>query len=111
MVMVGIPAVAFALVWQACYNSIESNQFTGSLEMSPTVFHIGSFRFFFNSREESRRHVHIQTPDGVAKFWLEPTIALASYHKLNARMLRKLDELVREHENEIKSEWDRHFSQ
>lgn len=45
--------------------------------MSPTVFIIGSYRFFFNSREETRRHVHIQTPEGIAKFWLEPTIALA----------------------------------
>ncbi len=79
--------------------------------MSPTVFMIGSYRFFFNSREESRRHVHIQTPDGIAKFWLEPTIALDSYHNLSQKTLRKLDELVREHEDEIRTAWNKHFSQ
>ncbi len=77
--------------------------------MSPTIRRLGAYRFFFNSREETRRHVHIATPDGVAKFWLEPTIALASYHKLNEKTLRKLEELVRENEDEFKSAWDKHF--
>jgi hypothetical protein len=79
--------------------------------MSPTIFTIGSYRFFFNSREESRRHVHIQTSDGIAKFWLEPTIALAEYHRLKPSILNKLDALVREHEDEIRSAWDEHFGQ
>ena len=79
--------------------------------MSPTIFTIGSYRFFFNSREESRRHVHIQTPDGIAKFWIEPTIALAEYHRLKPNILNKLDALVREHEDEIRSAWDEHFGQ
>jgi hypothetical protein len=79
--------------------------------MSPTVFFVGSYRFFFNSREESRRHVHIQTPDGFAKFWLEPVIALDSYHNLNPKTLRKIEESVREHEDEIIAEWNRHFTQ
>ncbi len=79
--------------------------------MSPTVLRIGSYRFFFNGREESRKHVHVQTTEGIAKFWLEPTIALASYHNLTPKILKKLDELVREHENEINSAWDEHFPQ
>jgi hypothetical protein len=37
----------------------------------------GEFRFFFFSREESHRHVHVSHPDGEAKFWLEPPIELA----------------------------------
>lgn len=27
--------------------------------MSPTILKIGPYRFFFNSREEIRRHVHV----------------------------------------------------
>jgi len=50
-------------------------------------FELGHIAFFFNSREETRRHVHVATPDGIAKFWLEPTIALASYHQLNQKEL------------------------
>jgi len=79
--------------------------------MSPTVLRVGSFRFFFNSREETRRHVHIATTEGVAKFWLEPTIALHSYHNVSPKTLRKIEALVREHEYEFKAAWDRHFSQ
>ena len=93
---------------KVCYNSPnESNE----AQVSPTIFRLGSYRFFFNSREETRRHVHIATPDGIAKFWLEPTIALASYHNLSAKELRSIDELVREHEHDFKSAWDQHFSQ
>ncbi len=79
--------------------------------MSPTILRLGSFRFFFNSREEKRRHVHVATPEGIAKFWLEPTIALADYHGLNARELRAIEQMVREHEDEFSTAWDRHFSQ
>jgi hypothetical protein len=77
--------------------------------VSPTILRLGPYRFFFNSREEMRRHIHIATANGVAKFWLEPVVALASFHNLDSRELAKLDELVREHENEFKSAWDRHF--
>ncbi len=38
--------------------------------MSPTVFYFKHDRFFFFSREETRRHVHIRSPEGEAKFWL-----------------------------------------
>ena len=47
------------------------------LELAPTVFREGSFRFFFFSREESRIHIHVAHTDGEAKFWLEPSIELA----------------------------------
>jgi len=44
--------------------------------MSPTVVKEGAFRLFFFSREELRMHVLTHT-DGEAKYWLEPSIALA----------------------------------
>jgi len=71
--------------------------------MSPTVMRIGPYRFFFNSREETRKHVHVATAAGMAKFWLEPVVALESYHDLSPRDLRDVDLLVREHEDEFKS--------
>jgi hypothetical protein len=42
--------------------------------MSPTVFREGPYRFYFNSREEDRLHVHIEAPSGELKIWLEPRI-------------------------------------
>jgi len=79
--------------------------------MSPTILRVGSYRFFFNSREESRVHVHVATPEGLAKFWLEPIVALANYHGLKSRELREIEALVREHEDDFRSAWRRHFSQ
>ena len=50
--------------------------------MSPTVFRESGFRFYFFSREETRMHVHVQAPEGEAKFWLEPAIELAHNYGL-----------------------------
>ncbi|NUN08239.1 MAG: DUF4160 domain-containing protein [Ignavibacteriaceae bacterium] len=37
--------------------------------MSPPVFIKGNYRFHFFSKEESRIHIHVVSPDGEAKFW------------------------------------------
>lgn len=50
-----------------------------NLLMSPTIFREGKYRFFFFSREEERMHVHVVSPEGEAKFWIEPTVALADF--------------------------------
>ena len=79
--------------------------------MSPTILKIGPYRFFFNSREEIIRHIHISCPAGVAKFWLEPLVSLASYYRLSPKELRQIENIVREREDEFRSAWERHFSQ
>jgi hypothetical protein len=78
--------------------------------MSPTVFREGSFRFFFFSREESRMHVHVTCPDGEAKFWLEPVIALALSQGLTKAQIKQAQNIVEEREDEIRRAWQRHFS-
>ena len=78
--------------------------------MSPTILKVGSFRFFFNSREEPRAHVHIAAPDGVAKFWLEPIVAPASHYGLSKKELRRMEAIVKEKEDEFKAAWNKHFS-
>jgi len=77
--------------------------------MSPTILRIGSARFFFFSREESRPHVHVHTPDGEAKFWLEPEVALAGSASLDTAALTRLEGLVKEHVIEIRAAWRKHF--
>ena len=77
--------------------------------MSPTVFKYKNFRFFFFSREEPRRHVHIRSPDGEAKFWLEPRVELANSHGLPQRELKELEKIVEEKFDEICKHWDKHF--
>jgi hypothetical protein len=77
--------------------------------MSPTIFRSGKFRFYFFSREEPRMHVHVQSPDDEAKFWLEPVIALAQHTGLSRREISEAQQLVQEHENDIRDAWHRHF--
>jgi len=77
--------------------------------MPPTVFIDGSLRFYFFSREEARMHVHVQSPDGEAKFWLDPVIELALNKGLGTKALKKAESLVKSHEQEIRNAWRKHF--
>ena len=77
--------------------------------MSPTIFREGQFRFFFFSREEPRRHVHVSSPDGEAKFWLEPEIELAKTYRLRESDLARIRRLILQREDEIRDAWDNHF--
>ena len=79
--------------------------------VSPTVFREGGYRFFFFSREESRIHIHITCADGEAKFWLDPVVALATSHGLPRQVLRELQKIVEDKDDELRSAWQRHFGQ
>ena len=76
--------------------------------MAPTILRQGPFRLFFFSREESRIHVQAH-PDGEAKFWLAPTVAMATSVGLSERQLREASAVVEEHLEEIRYAWHRHF--
>jgi hypothetical protein len=54
-------------------------------------------------------HVHVISPDGEAKFWLEPKIELAANKGLGATELNELKQIVEERQNEIRTNWQRHF--
>ena len=54
-------------------------------------------------------HVHIAAPDGEAKFWLEPVIALAHHHGLSSKELKEIQRIVEAHNNEITKAWKKHF--
>ena len=73
-----------------------------------SIFKASGLRFYFFSREEERPHV-LQGPRGEAKFWLEPEIALAQDYGLGRRYVTTALRLIREHENEIRAAWKKHF--
>ncbi len=77
--------------------------------MAPTVVRDGKFRLFFFSREELRIHVHVAHPDGEAKFWLTPTVAVATSTGLTRRQLSEAQSVVEAHVKEIENAWDQHF--
>ncbi|MGH9578571.1 MAG: DUF4160 domain-containing protein [Terriglobales bacterium] len=77
--------------------------------MAPTVVRDGPFRLFFFSREEPRVHVHVAHPDGEAKFWLAPQVAVATSTGLSTRQLREAQTIVEAHIEEIQNAWNHHF--
>ena len=78
--------------------------------MSPTVFRYKNYRFFFFSREEPRMHVHVKSPDGEAKIWMEPAIAVDRSVGYNQSEMSEIIEQVERHRDEIESRWREHFS-
>jgi uncharacterized protein DUF4160 len=42
---------------------------------------------------------------------LEPIVSLVSYNSLSSKDLRQIEEIVREHEDDFKSAWNKHFAQ
>ena len=77
--------------------------------MSLTIFIEKGYRFFFFSREEPRMHVHVHCSDGEAKYWLEPEIKLARNYHLSRQQLKQIEQLIKEHYDELTSAWGKHF--
>ncbi|HEY3354594.1 MAG TPA: DUF4160 domain-containing protein [Polyangia bacterium] len=75
----------------------------------PTVLRTGGFRFFFFSNEGTEPpHVHVDSGDGYAKFWLDP-VELAASVGFNARELRHVRLLVIAHRERFREAWNEHF--
>ncbi len=53
-------------------------------------------------------HVHVLSGDGEAKYWLEPEIALAKSFGYSSKQLSRVEQLIRRHQNELISAWQRH---
>lgn len=77
----------------------------------PTVLRVGSFRFHFYS-DEGREppHIHVRTPDGECKFWLVPVILLAANKGVRTHDLRQIENLVYEHQEELKKAYNERHS-
>ncbi len=59
----------------------------------PTILRIKNYRFFFFSKEINEPpHIHIESDDNYAKFWLEP-VELAKSIGYNARELNEIRKL------------------
>lgn len=54
-------------------------------------------------------HVHVHGQNGEAKFGLEPNIELAQHVGLTQREISEALRLVKEHQNDIRSAWHKHF--
>ncbi len=79
----------------------------------PEVFRFGSYKFFFYSNEGDPRepvHIHVREGRSVAKFWLKPTISIASSQGFDARALREISAIIEHNVVRIERTWNDHFS-
>jgi hypothetical protein len=75
----------------------------------PTVLRLGALRFFFYSLEnEEPPHVHVESGDATAKYWLEP-VELVRSRGFRARELTRLRATIIEHRQEFLEAWYAHF--
>jgi hypothetical protein len=75
----------------------------------PTVLRIGAYRFHFYSDEgKEPPHIHIETPEGECKFWLDP-IRLARNKGVPTYILRQIEKMVFEYNELLKDKYYEHF--
>ena len=77
----------------------------------PTVFVDGKYRYYFFSREENRRHVHVSSSDGEVKVWLEPEISVTKVINLDSHEVSAIVDTINRRKEEINAEWTKHFEQ
>ena len=53
--------------------------------------------------------MHVISPDGEAKFWLDPHVELAVNKGLGSVELNEIRRVIEERHDEIREHWRRHF--
>lgn len=76
---------------------------------TPTVFREGEFRFYFFSREETRKHIHVSSANGEAKIWIEPELSVSKVIGLSNQDVNKILKIVEQRLEEINEYWNTHF--
>jgi hypothetical protein len=76
----------------------------------PTVLRVHGYSFFFFSNEgREPAHIHVQSGENYAKFWLHP-VALVASVGYDARELRVLRDLVITHRETLERAWNDFFN-
>jgi hypothetical protein len=76
----------------------------------PTFVRAGPYRFFIWSNEPPQpAHIHVESSDGHAKFWLDP-VSLAKSDGYNLGEIARIHRLVEAHGAELRERWRDFFS-
>ncbi len=76
----------------------------------PTILFEGPYRFFFYSNEYLEQpHIHVQSGNKLAKFWIEP-VSFASSTRFPAHELRKIEKIIENNSKLFIEAWNEHFN-
>ncbi len=79
------------------------------MRLSPVVLRSGPYRFYFYSHEPNEPpHIHVDRDECSAKFWLEP-VGLAYNLGFSPRELRRVEEIIVEHREQLREAWRGYF--
>lgn len=91
---------------------VQDNMLTpNTIHDIPTILLVDGFRFFFYSNEHLPRHVHVSRGGANAIFWLEPDISEKKSHGFTPRELRRIVDIIDEHQESLIDRWNEHFNQ
>ena len=75
----------------------------------PTVLRLKAYRFFFySSDKEEPPHIHVESGDKVAKFWLDP-VRLQSSGGFNRSEINKIHKMILRHQEKLQEAWNEYF--
>lgn len=76
----------------------------------PTVLRIGSYRFFFYSSDRSEPpHIHIESDNNSAKFWLDP-VRLQRSKGFRGSEVNRVHRLVDENQERLLRSWNEYYN-
>jgi hypothetical protein len=77
--------------------------------MSPRALWVEGYDFFFYSKEEERKHIHVGKGDNQAKIWLEPTLEISYNYGFSSKEMRFILQIIETNERIILQKWNDHF--
>jgi hypothetical protein len=78
-------------------------------KMMPTVLKEGKYRFFFFSNEGTEPpHIHVESDNKYAKFWLDH-ISLASSYGFKAYELSEISKIIERNQEMMRRQWNEYF--
>jgi hypothetical protein len=81
----------------------------GIKSLMPTVLRVGPYRLaFYSSNGSEPPHVHVISPTGQAKFWLDP-IGVARSTGVSVRELRQMESIVSHNREHLLRNWHEYF--
>lgn len=76
----------------------------------PTILRIGKYRFFFFSNEGNEPpHIHVESAENYAKFWLKP-VTLEKSVGYDSHELSELRKIVEKYKNFFGRKWNAYFN-
>jgi hypothetical protein len=82
----------------------------GGYCMSPTVFIIEGYRYFFFSEEGNERpHVHVKKDEKLCKFWLNPKVKVAKSTGFKEFELKRIEAVILENREILIGRWHEYF--